>query len=94
MRSQVNKQDTITLVVIATNSIHQALAPERCFERSNVDPSLVAQIIVEKFVDHLPLDRQIKRFTRLGFTISDSTVGNWVAASAAYLHQVCSQLRS
>jgi transposase len=69
----------------ATNSIHQALAPERCFERSNVDPSLVAQIIVEKFVDHLPLDRQIKRFTRLGFTISDSTIGNWVAASAAYL---------
>ncbi|MFY8025294.1 MAG: hypothetical protein ACOVNO_08090, partial [Sediminibacterium sp.] len=43
----------------ATNSIHQALASERCFERSNVDPSLVAQIIIEKFVDHLPLDRQI-----------------------------------
>ena len=69
----------------ATNSIYQALAPERSFERSNVDPSLIAQIIVEKFVDHLPLDRQIKRFTRLGFTISDSTIGNWVAASAAYL---------
>lgn len=69
----------------ATNIIHQALAPERCFERSNVDPSLVAQIIVEKFVDHLPLDRQIKRFARLGYPISDSTIGNWVAASAAYL---------
>ena len=69
----------------ATNSIYQALAPERSFERSNVDTSLIAQIIVEKFVDHLPLDRQIKRFTRLGFTISDSTIGNWVAASAAYL---------
>jgi len=69
----------------ATNSIYQALAPERCFERSNVDPSLVAQIIVEKFVYHIPLDRQVKRYTRLGFTISDSTVGNWVAASAAYL---------
>ena len=70
---------------IATNSICQALAPERSFERSNVDTSLVAQIIIEKFVDHLPLDRQIKRFTRLGFTISDSTMGNWVTASAAYL---------
>lgn len=70
---------------VATNSIHQALAPERCFERSNVDPSLVAQIIVEKFVDHIPLDRQIKRFARLGYPISDSTIGNWVAASAAYL---------
>lgn len=69
----------------ATNSIYQALAPERSFERSNVDPSLIAQIIVEKFVDHLPLDRQIKRFARLGYSLSDSTIGNWVAASAAYL---------
>lgn len=69
----------------ATNSIHQALAPERSFERSNVDPSLIAQIIVEKFVDHIPLDRQIKRFARLGYPISDSTIGNWVAAGAAYL---------
>ena len=65
--------------------IVQALAPERSFERSHVDTSLIAQIIVEKFVDHLPLDRQIKRFARLGVTISDSTMGNWVAASAAFL---------
>jgi len=69
----------------ATNNIYQALAPERSFERSNVDPSLVAQIIVEKMVDHIPLDRQIKRYARLGYPISDSTIGNWVAASAAYL---------
>jgi transposase len=68
-----------------TNSIYQALAPVRSFERGNVDTSLIAQIIVEKYVDHLPLDRQIKRFARLGYPISDSTIGNWVAASAAYL---------
>lgn len=70
---------------VATNSIHQALAPERSFEKSNVDTSLIAQIIVEKFIDHLPLDRQLKRFARLGVTISDSTIGNWVTASAAFL---------
>lgn len=69
----------------ATNSICQALAPERSFERSNADTSLIAQIIAEKFIDHLPLDRQIKRFARLGVTISDSTMGNWVAAGAAFL---------
>lgn len=69
----------------ATNSIYQALAPERSFERSNADTSLIAQIVVEKFVDHLPLDRQLKRFSRLGVTISDSTIGNWVTASAAFL---------
>lgn len=70
---------------VVTQHIYQALAPERSFERSHVDTSLIAQIIAEKFIDHLPLDRQIKRFTRLGITISDSTMGNWVAASAAFL---------
>jgi len=69
----------------ATNTIHQALAPERSFERSNVDTSLIAQIIVEKFIDHLPLERQLKRFARLGVPISDSTIGNWVTAGAAFL---------
>jgi transposase len=70
---------------VVTQNIYQALAPERSFERSHVDTSLIAQIIAEKFIDHLPLDRQIKRFARLGITISDSTMGNWVAASAAFL---------
>jgi transposase len=69
----------------ASGGIVQALAPERSFERSHVDTSLIAQIIIEKYIDHLPLDRQIKRFARLGVTISDSTIGNWVTASAAYL---------
>jgi transposase len=68
-----------------TGGIVQALAPERSFERSHVDTSVIAQIIVEKFIDHLPLNRQINRFARLGVTISDSTMGNWVAASAAFL---------
>ena len=76
------------LLDVATDRVMQALAPARCFERSNVDPSLVAQIVVEKFVDHLPLDRQLKRFLRLGVTISDSTIGNWLTAVAAYLKPI------
>jgi transposase len=71
---------------VVTNTIYQALAPERSFERSNADTSLIAQIIIEKFVDHLPLDRQRKRFARMGVDISDSTMGNWVAAGAAFLN--------
>jgi transposase len=68
-----------------TNRIYQAPAPARSFERSNVDGSLVAQVIVEKYVDHLPLYRQLKRYERLGVQISDSTMGDWVAAAAQLL---------
>lgn len=68
-----------------SNKVCQANAPSRSFERSNMDPSLIAQIIVEKMVDHLPLDRQIKRYTRLGVTISDSTIGNVLVTAATLL---------
>ena len=70
------------LLDAVTNRILQAAAPERPFEKSNVDPSLVAQIVVEKYMDHLPLHRQLKRYARLGVTISNSTMGDWVGAAA------------
>lgn len=68
-----------------SNKVCQANAPSRSFERSSMDPSLIAQIIVEKMVDHLPLDCQIKRYTRLGVTISDSTIGNVLVRAATLL---------
>lgn len=70
------------LLDAATNRILQASAPERPFEKSNVDASLVAQIVVEKYMDHLPLHRQLKRYARLGVTISNSTMGDWLGAAA------------
>lgn len=68
-----------------TDRILQAPAPERAFERSSVDASLVAQIIVEKYVDHLPLYRQLNRYARLGVAISDSTMGDWLTNGAGLL---------
>jgi len=73
------------LLEILTNRIFQAPAPERTFEKSNVDNSLVAQVIVEKYVDHMPLYRQLKRYERFGVVISDSTMGDWVTTGAKWL---------
>jgi transposase len=73
------------LLDVITNRIYQAPAPARSFERSNVDASLVAQIIVEKYADHLPLYRQLKRYLRLGVTISDSTIGDWLTTASKLL---------
>jgi transposase len=38
----------------------QAAAQERTFSRRSVEVSAVANVIVEKYVDHLPLERQGK----------------------------------
>ena len=70
------------LIDKATGRIMQAPAPQRSFEKSNADASLVAQIVVEKYVDHLPLYRQIKRYERLGVTLSDSTIDSWLTTTA------------
>jgi transposase len=63
----------------------QASAPERSFSRSSIDESLAAQILVEKYVDHLPLYRQAKRYERLGVALSESTLGDIMAVCAALL---------
>lgn len=68
--------------VKTTGVVAQAPAPARAIEKCSADTSLLAQIVVEKYVDHLPLYRQIKRYDRLGGSINDSTIGDWVRAVA------------
>jgi transposase len=46
---------------------------------------LLAKVLVDKFADHIPLHRQVKRFGREGFVISLSTLCDWVLASADLL---------
>jgi hypothetical protein len=42
-------------------------------------------IILDKYLDHLPLYRQLKRYARLGMNLSDSTIGDWTAKALALL---------
>jgi transposase len=51
---------------------------ERPLSKAIVGPGLLAQIIIDKYVDHLPLYRQMERFKREGIHIPYSTIGDWV----------------
>ncbi len=46
-------------------------------EKGIAGPGLLAQIMVDKFVDHLPMYRQIERFKREGIKIPSSTINGW-----------------
>ena len=59
--------------------------PPRPIEKGMAEPGLLANILIEKYVDHLPLYRQVQRFTRQGITLAASTLGDWAAASAELL---------
>jgi len=62
-----------------------AAKPPPPIERGLPGPGLLAQIIVDKYQDHLPLYRSEARFERLGFTLSRSTMSDWMAAAAGLL---------
>ena len=55
-------------------------APPSMIPGSIVTAGLLAFVIVNKFVDHLPLYRQAKRFERLGVHISRQDMSNWIVA--------------
>jgi len=56
--------------------------PVRPIDKGLAEASLLAHVAIEKYVDHLPLYRQVQRFRRQGITLSDSTLGDWTAATA------------
>src|SRR5271170_5250675 len=59
--------------------------PERPIGRGIAGPGLIAQIVVSKFGDHLPLYRQEDIFVRHGLHLSRSTLCDWVSAAAELL---------
>jgi transposase len=59
--------------------------PSLPIPKGNASASLLAFILVSKFVDHLPLYRLLQIFKRQELVISKSTIGGWVAQSAKLL---------
>ena len=59
--------------------------PQRPIARGIAGPGLIAQVVVSKFGDHLPLYRQEDIFVRHGLHIARSTLCDWVSAAAQLL---------
>lgn len=65
--------------------VHQALMPSRPIERGRPGPGLLAQVLVAKYDDHLPLYRQSEIYARDGVDLDRSTLADWVGRSAMLL---------
>lgn len=59
--------------------IVQAPLPAKPVEGSRVGSSLLARILVDKFVEHTPLYRQSEIYARHGLALSRNTMVRWVA---------------
>jgi len=71
----------------------QASAPERPIARGVAGPGLLAQVMVSKYCDHLPLYRQSEIYARDGVELPRSTLADWVGASSQLLSPLVEALR-
>ncbi|TCD04340.1 IS66 family transposase [Erythrobacteraceae bacterium CFH 75059] len=66
-------------------AVVQAPAPVRIVEGGIPTEALIAQVLVAKYADHLPLYRQAQIYARQGVQLDRSTLADWVGRAAWYL---------
>lgn len=72
--------------------VAQASAPARLIEGGIPTEATVAQVLVSKYADHLPLYRQAQIYARQGVNLDRSTLADWVGRAAWHLRPVHERL--
>ena len=67
--------------------------PSRPIDKGIAGPGLLAQIVIDKYTDHLPIHRQVQRFEREGIKLPSSTLTDWIGATCALLDPLYEVLR-
>ena len=76
-----------------TTPIQTAPMPRPVYPGSLASPSLIAEVLHQKFTQGLPLHRQEQEWARLGVPLSRQTLANWVVYAAhEWLRPVYTQL--
>ena len=66
-------------------AVVQAPAPDRPIDGGMATEALLAQVLIGKYSDHLPLYRQSQIFVRQGVALDRSTLCNWVGRTCWWL---------
>lgn len=73
--------------------IVQADAPSRPIARGMAGPALLAHVLVSKYADHLPLNRQSEIYARQGVELDRSTLADWVGNTSSLLQPLVDAVR-
>ena len=76
----------------ACESIHQTPMPSLPIERGRPGPGLLAQVLIAKYCDHLPLYRQSAIYARGGVELDRSTLADWVGRATWLLQPLVDRL--
>jgi transposase len=75
-------------------AITEPPAPSRPIPRGLAGPSLLAMVLVSKFLLHVPLNRQSEAYRREGVEIDESTLADWVGSTVVAVAPVIQALRA
>ena len=82
---QINNPEQQTFIV--------ADIPPSPIKKSMVSASFLSHIIQQKYQYHLPFYRVVQQYKDIGFTVSDSTIGDWFRAACERLRPLYNALR-
>jgi transposase len=68
--------------------------PSRPIEKAMAGAGLLAQIVIDKYADHLPLYRQMQRFERSGVKLPYSTLTDWVSDTCKLITPLFAALKA
>jgi transposase len=71
----------------------QATAPARLIEGGMPTEATVAQVLVARYADHLPLYRQAQGLARQGIEIGREVLAGWLGAAACEVRPVVARMR-
>jgi len=75
--------------------IVQAPAPQQVLPKAIADTGLLVQLVIAKYIDHLPLHRQRRIYKRdHDWDIPSSTMGDWFAATCTLLKPLYDALQN
>ena len=72
--------------------ILQAPAPVAVIGGNHVGADLLARLVIDKYVYHLPEYRQVKQYADMGVDLPTSTINDWIHAVAARLYPLYESL--
>jgi len=75
------------------DAVVTAPAAPKVHERGLYGPGLIAQVVVAKFKDHVPLYRQRQIYKRHRVDLPRSTLGDAIAGAAFWLHPLAERIR-
>jgi transposase len=77
-----------------SDGVSQVRAPAHVVPGGLPTEALIADVLINKYCDHLPLYRQSKILARQGITISRATLANWVGRGIAALMPITNRMRA